>query len=89
MVCDLLGEIWIQLSLNGEPPIDFVYPSFCDSLLAPIQTYNEKIADGIALDFQNLMSNVSSMSGGFVSNEHLPNTYNNQSVSNNRVAALF
>jgi hypothetical protein len=89
MVCDLLGEIWIQLSLNGEPPIDFVYPSFCDSLLAPIQTYNEKIADGIALDFQNLMSNVSSMSNGFVSNEHLPNTYNNQSVSNNRAAALF
>lgn len=35
---DRIGETWLDLSLNGEPVVTFVCPSFADSLMAPVAT---------------------------------------------------
>jgi hypothetical protein len=59
MSCNLLGETWISLSLNGAAPIEFVCPSFADSLLVPVVTYNESICSSIAKDVDSLVSQIS------------------------------
>ena len=56
--CDLMGETWIELSLNNEPMTTFVTPSFCDSLTTPIITSNADILHGIARDFDGLMTSI-------------------------------
>lgn len=58
VTCDLLGETWINLSLNGEPPTCYVAPSFCDALMAPVVTSNFTILDGLANDFDALMKDI-------------------------------
>ena len=35
---DRLGETWLHLSLNGEPEITFVSPTFADALMTPLAT---------------------------------------------------
>ena len=60
--CDLIGETWIELSLNGEPMVTYVYPSFCDALATPVVTTNAAVLDNIARDFSNLMSNIADSS---------------------------
>lgn len=54
--CDLLGETWIDVSLNGEPSVMYVTPSFTDALMTPIVTTNQNIIHGISRDFGGLMS---------------------------------
>jgi hypothetical protein len=61
MVCDLLGETWIKISINGEPQIDYVCPSFCDSLFVPVVTYSEDVQTSIATDFEYIMTNIHDM----------------------------
>lgn len=53
--CDLIGETWIEISLNSEPMIAFVMPSFCDALTTPILTNDQNKLYGIANDFDKLM----------------------------------
>lgn len=53
---DLLGESRISLSLNGQPAIDYVVPSFADSLFSPMVTYNNGMASNIADGFYNLFN---------------------------------
>ena len=57
--CDLMGDTFVRISLNGEPYSDFVVPSFCDSLMAPMVTSKNAVLDGIASDFGSLMSEIS------------------------------
>lgn len=56
--CDLLGETKCWISINGSPVIDFVMPSFCDALMAPVTTRNFMTLDGAANDFSSLMQKV-------------------------------
>lgn len=56
--CDLIGETWIELSLNGDRAMCFVMPSFCDSLITPITTTNVNNLHGIASDFDRLMTGI-------------------------------
>lgn len=58
MRVDLLGETWIKISINGGPFIDYVVPSFCDSLTVPVLTSNPNLALSLANDFNLLFDNV-------------------------------
>jgi len=54
MHVDLIGETFIKVSLDNQPIIDFVTPSFCDALMAPvISGINERVMN-VASDFQQL-----------------------------------
>lgn len=61
--CDLLGETWINLSINSGPFVMYVSPSFCDSLLTPMITTNYLNCMGIASDFSNLLDYICDNSG--------------------------
>ena len=54
MKVDLLGETWLSLSLNGQPQIDYVTPSFSDALLVPVLTTNDQRTTNLASDFESL-----------------------------------
>jgi len=56
--CDLLGETWINLSINSGPFITYVTPSFCDALMSPMVTLNYNNCTSIASDFSNLLSQI-------------------------------
>lgn len=54
MNVDLLGETWLNLSLDGKAPVDYVTPSFCDALLTPIISSDNNRVMNLASDFQML-----------------------------------
>lgn len=56
--CNLMGETFIGLSLNGEPPTDFVVPSFCDAMLSPVITLDRSHMNNVAQDFVLLFDGV-------------------------------
>ncbi len=56
--CDLIGETWIELSLNGEPAQMFVSASYADALTTPIVTTNQNVLNGISNDFCGLMTSI-------------------------------
>lgn len=56
--CDLIGETWIEVSLNGEPPQTFVSASYADALTTPIITSNQHVLNGISNDFCGLMTSI-------------------------------
>ena len=56
--CDLMGETWIEVSLNSEPPVMFVTPSYADALMTPIVTTNSNVLAGISRDFDGLMTSI-------------------------------
>lgn len=65
MQVDLLGETRIAVSLQGSPLVEYVTPSFCDSLMAPVITRNEQQARTLAEDFGCIFEHVTSnMVGG-------------------------
>lgn len=58
LTVDLLGDTWVNVSLNGQPAVPYVMPSFCDALMAPVTTTNYNNLDGAANDFEALMTEV-------------------------------
>lgn len=58
MDCDLLGDNKMWLQINGSPVIEYVMPSFCSALMAPVTTRNYLTLDGAANDFGSLMTKV-------------------------------
>lgn len=56
--CDLLGDTAIRISINSGPFIEYVTPSFCDALMAPVTTMNQNNVFGIAQDFDNLLNHL-------------------------------
>jgi hypothetical protein len=56
--CDTLGETWINISVNGEPTVLYVTPSFCDALMTPVTTYNNALLNSVASDFNTLMGEI-------------------------------
>lgn len=53
---DLAGETVITLSMNGYPAIDFVAPSFTDTLMAPVVTGNREVLNQLATNIGGLFS---------------------------------
>lgn len=58
MRVDLVGETWLKMSLNGQAEVDYVTPSFCDALLAPVITSNVELTRSLAEDFETLTNEV-------------------------------
>ena len=52
---EALGDTFITVSCNGEPPVDFIIPTFCDSLFSPIMTDNSTDLYKLSSDFRTLM----------------------------------
>lgn len=60
MDVDVIGETRISISMNGQPAIDYVTPSFCDALTVPVITHDEMTLNTVASDVETLMGEVSS-----------------------------
>ena len=58
MMVDLFGETRITLSLAGQPAIDYVNPSFCDSLFLPVITNNSGNFNHVVEDFKTIVTQV-------------------------------
>lgn len=58
MNVDLTGETWIKISLDSEPAVDFVTPSFCDGMFAPVITTNQQTVTNLSQDFNSLIESV-------------------------------
>lgn len=58
MNVDLLGETWIKISIDNSPFIDFVAPSFSDSLFSPLVSSNSMTVASVASDFKCLYQTV-------------------------------
>lgn len=58
MRCDLLGETWINVSINGGALYTYVSPSFADALMSPVTTSNQQNLIAIANDFDTLLDQI-------------------------------
>lgn len=58
MHVDLLGETFISISVNGQPSIDYVMPSFCDALSTPVLTNNRQDLLSLTHDVTTLADNI-------------------------------
>lgn len=56
--CNLVGDTYIKVGLNGEYPIEYVVPTFADSMLAPIITSDHTRSISIASDFKSVIGTV-------------------------------
>jgi hypothetical protein len=55
---DIFGETWVNLSIGPMPLIQYVAPSFCDNLFAPIVAQNQHQFDNLVLNMEQLVNNV-------------------------------
>lgn len=53
---DVYKDVWVAISVNDGPTIEYASPSFCDSLTTPIITTNEQSYYGIVSDFESVLS---------------------------------
>lgn len=51
---DVVGDTYITVSLNGQPPMEFTTPSFCDALMTPLVTQGSYNLDAMAFNMQAL-----------------------------------
>ena len=58
MDVDILGETRIEISVNGEPPVPYVIPSFADGLTAPIIGSNNTDLSNLAVDINSITSSI-------------------------------
>jgi hypothetical protein len=63
MRADLLGETWIQISLEGGPVITYVTPSFADALMVPVITSNEDLNLQLSRDFEQVFHHLNDHTG--------------------------
>lgn len=57
---DVIGDTVVRVGINGQPPIDFITPSFCDSLMSPVLTNNHMNVQNIASDLDALYNHLGS-----------------------------
>jgi len=62
VMCDLLGETWITLSLAQMPEETFVTPTFCDSLITPMASNQLQNLQNLSHDFGKLFDLVENKS---------------------------
>lgn len=58
MMSDLAGDSIINISLEGEPVVQFIAPTFTDSLFSPMVTTNGDAAMKVSNDMISIASNV-------------------------------
>lgn len=63
MTVDVLGETHVTVSMAGGPKYDYVTPSFCDALMAPVLTNNNANLAAIGNDIEQLVSNIGTVYG--------------------------
>jgi hypothetical protein len=61
MMADVIGDTRVTVSFASGPDIEFISPSFCDSLMAPVITNNQRDIAMIAADLDNLYNNAQPM----------------------------
>lgn len=61
MRVNILGDTYINISLNGGIPREYLMPSFCDALVAPVVTFNPHDKDRLATGVQQIVGSVTSM----------------------------
>lgn len=54
VTASLLGEIWISLQLGDEPGVDYVMPTYANSMMAPVVTRNRDNLNTLATHFSEL-----------------------------------
>lgn len=52
---EALGDTFITVSCNGEPPVDYIVPTFCDSLFSPIVSDSTNDLHSVSDDFKMLL----------------------------------
>ena len=55
--CNLYGDTWINVSINGGPMTPFVYPTFCDGLTSPVKTSNSNHLNHVSAEIEMLVKN--------------------------------
>lgn len=53
---DVIGDTRIKVSLNGQETIEYVTPSFCDALIAPVVTSSQDRLNMVSSDFDQLFN---------------------------------
>lgn len=61
VTADLLGDIWITIAMDGNSPVDYVFPAFGNSILTPVITPDAHLASNTAENFGILMDHVREM----------------------------
>lgn len=77
VMADVLGETRLTISVDNGPFIDYVTPSFSDSLTSPIIANSNLSAISLSEDFNNMAASLSSVSmpyGQGNNQIHIPNT---------------
>lgn len=55
---DIFNETWVEISVNGQSPILYVLPTFVDSRLSPVVTYNTTNYNDTVADFGVLFDQI-------------------------------
>jgi len=58
MNVNILGDTYIKLSLNGGPQMEYLMPSFCDALVAPVVTFNPIDKDRLSAGVMQMVNAV-------------------------------
>jgi hypothetical protein len=63
MTINLLGETWIDISLEGGPVITYVTPSFADALMVPVVTTQTQLSQRLSGDFHEICTSIANYDG--------------------------
>ncbi len=58
--CTFGGDTKVRVSVNGGNSIDYVAPTFCDSLFSPVVTSNSAHSSGLATNLYDLTKDIAS-----------------------------
>lgn len=58
LTIDVFGETFVMLGFNGEQPVPYSIPTYCDSMLSPIVTTNGAVLGQMSQDVNYLISQV-------------------------------
>lgn len=59
----VFGDTWLSISVDGGPIYDFVTPTFCDGLIAPVLTQDYARIENIASSVDTLVTHVADAIG--------------------------
>lgn len=66
MSVNLLGDTHIKISMNGQPAMEYITPTFCDSLTTPVLTNSRQTLDTVSHDFETLLSHAAGIDLGTI-----------------------
>jgi hypothetical protein len=60
VIADIYKDMWIKVSFNGGPLIDYVVPVYCDGLLAPVTVKGQDNFYSVVNDFETMINVIDS-----------------------------